>query len=304
MSHALYIRRSDLRYKLSSSTMLRVGKCLFSTDYVRFRSVEGGSLTQPDRGAWDDREHHDPRRPRQERRARAGRAHRPEDGQRGQHRRPHGVRQDDAHQRHRDVRRRRHAVDAAGPDQRRAPATRVPPRPLEEPDRPDHAAHHVPQRPARRRVPRGARHRARRQRQAPRRHDRADHRLRQPAHRRAGRAGRAHDRAQRRPDARPAHRRRHRDLRHADRAARRGRERRHRPHPLSGAAPAAAQDLHLRHPRPAHRAAQRLPHRHRRGPHHEDPRHQRGRARAGDQGQQAGRRALASCARSCASARP
>ena len=50
-------------------------------------------------------------------------------------------------------------------------------------------------------------------------------------------------------------------LRHADRAARRGRERRHRPLPMSRAAAPAAQDLHLRHPRPAHRAAFGLSHR-------------------------------------------
>ena len=58
-----------------------------------------------------------------------------------------------------------------------------------------------------------------------------------------------------------ADRRRDDHLRHADRAARRGRKRRHQPLARAGAVARLPQDLHVRHPRSAHRAAVGLPHR-------------------------------------------
>ncbi len=81
-----------------------------------------------------------------------------------------------------------------------------------------------------------------------------------------------------RPDAGAADRRRDARLRHADRAARRGRERRHPPDARPGAAAGAPEDLHLRHPRPPHRPALRLPDRDARRRDHAARAHERGRA--------------------------
>ena len=119
----------------------------------------------------------------------------------------------------------------ADADQRRAPAARVPRRPAQEPDRADHAAHHVPLRPAGPRVP--ARPTPACAPPAASARDRLVERTIDFANQLTGEPidlDMPHDGALRRPDPRPADRRRHRHLQHADRAAGRGGERRHPPH--------------------------------------------------------------------------
>ena len=136
----------------------------------------------------------------------------------------------------------------------------IPRRPGPEPDRPDHAAHDVSVRPAGERVPAArTRESAVDSPEPSGRSGGTDARFRQPAHRRTDPGREPDDGAFRRADAGAADRRRDDPLQHADRAAGRGGERGHPSDARAGAAAGVSEDLHLRHPRSAHRAAFGLP---------------------------------------------